>query len=758
MPWLLSAGDLEALQRKVLRATPERMLREMAKVLEALTAERPLVLALEDLHWSDPSTLDLLSLVARRTEPARLLIIGTYRPLGVIVRDHPLKTVKQELQVHNYCQELELEPLSEAQIVEYLAVRGLVGARRAVPLQLARLIHQRTEGNPLFLVSVVDDLIARGMIVQTDTNWELREEPATIESRIPDNIRHLVALQSGRLSPVEQQTLEAASVAGMEFSAASVAAALATDTEGIERLCEHLAERQHFLRRVGIEEWPDGTLAARYSFLHALYQQSWHERVSPTQLQHYHLHIGERKERAYGEGAREIAVELAIHFEQGRDYRKAVQYLQQAGGNAVQRSANVEAISHLTRGLELLKTLPDTPQRAQQELTLQVALGAPLMATKGYAAPVVEQAYARARELCQQVGETPQFFRVLHGLWAFYNVRAEVKTSYALAKQLLSVAESQQDTACLVEAHWALGSSSFLLGELTASRAHFEQMLALYNPQEHRSLTFVYGQDPVMSGLSRAAMVLWQLGYPDQALKSSQAAVSPAQEVAHPFSLVYALSCAAWCHQLRREGQSAQARAEAGIALSTEHGVPLFLAMNAIFRGWALVEQGREEEGIAQMRQGMAAWRATGAEFARTYFLALLAEASVKARQAEEGLTLLAEALAVVGKAGERFYEAELYRLRGEFILAQSSVQSLESRVKEAEACFLKAINIARKQQAKSLELRAAMSLARLWHQQGKTTEAYTLLAPVYHWFNEGFDTKDLQEAKALLEKLREAS
>jgi predicted ATPase len=330
----------------------------------------------------------------------------------------------------------------------------------------------------------------------------------------------------------------------------------------------------------------------------------------------------------------------------------------------------------------LLKTLPHTSELVQQELVLLTTLGPVLMAAKGYAAPEVERTYARALELCQQRGESPQLFQVLHGLWAFYNVRAEIKTSHALAKRLLSVAESQQDTACLVEAHWALGSSSFLLGELTVSRAHFEQMLALYSPQEHRSLTFVYGQDPEMSSLSRAAVVLWQLGYPDQALKSSQAAVSLAQEVGHPFSLVYALSCAAWCHQLRGEGQSAQTQAEAGIALSTEHGVPLFLAMNAVFRGWALVERGQEEEGIAQMRQGTAAWRATGAEFAGTYFLALLAEASAKVGQVEEGLTFLSEALAAVKRTGERFYEAELYRLKGELLLTQKSQRSKAKKQK----------------------------------------------------------------------------
>jgi predicted ATPase len=317
----------------------------------------------------------------------------------------------------------------------------------------------------------------------------------------------------------------------------------------------------------------------------------------------------------------------------------------------------------------LLKSLPDTPERIQQELDLQTTLGPVLMAAKGYAAPEVGQVYARARELCQQIGNTPQLGPVLHGLWGFYVVRTEHRTAYELEEQLLSLAESQQDTTCLIEAHWAMGATLFLFGELTAARAHVEQSLALYNLREHRSLAFVYGHDPGMSSLCFAALALWHLGYPDQALKSSQAAVSLAREVDHPFSLVYALNFTAWCHQFRREGQRAKEQAEAGIALSTEHGVPLFLAQSSIFHGRALAEQEQGEEGVAQICQGLATYRASGGECFRPYFLALLAEAYGRAGQVEEGLAVLAEALDIVNKTGERVGEAELYRLAGELTL-----------------------------------------------------------------------------------------
>ena len=760
MPALLSAVELEALQRKTQGATRERMLRELAEAVEVLTAERALVLVVEDLHWSDPSTLEWLAFVARRQERARVLVIGTYRPVEMLTDGHPLKGVTQELFAHDLGKELALSRLSEGDVTAYLALRFPEGV---LPTRLGQVLYQRTGGNPLFLASMVQELISRGVILQgQDAKWVFQGTIAELETWTPESVRHLLARQRERLLPDAQRVLEAASLTGLEFSAAAVAAALEVTAPQVEAQCGRLAEQQQFLRHTGISEWPDGTRAARYGFLHALYQEFWHERVSVGNQQQWHLRMGERQEVGYGRRANEIAVELALHFAEGREYRKAIHYLQQASETAVRRSANQEAISLLTKGLGLLKTLPPTPELVRQELGLQTTLGSVLMAAKGYSSPEAGQAYARARELCQQSGETAQLCPVLYGLWGFYVVRAEYRTSYALAEQLLSLAESQHDTPGLMAAHFALGSSSFQLGELTVGRTHWEQGLALYDLQEHRSLAFVYGQDPGVTSRSWTALALWQLGYPDQALKSIHAAVSLAQEVAHPYSLAYALTCAAWCHQLRREEQRAQEQAEAGIALSTEHGVPIFLAMSTIHRGWALAEQGQGEEGIVQLRQGLAAFRAIGASEGQTYYLALLAEAQGKAGRAEDGLSTLAEALTAVHNTGERVYEAELYRLKGQLTL-QFKVQGPKpvlslvegSKVEEeAEEYFHRAIDIARRQQAKSWELRAAMSLARLWQQQGKNAEARQLLEEIYGWFTEGFDTKDLQEAKALLDEL----
>jgi predicted ATPase len=548
----------------------------------------------------------------------------------------------------------------------------------------------------------------------------------------------------------------------------------------VETICEEIAGQGHFLEERGIAEWPDGTISGRYAFRHALYQNVLYERIAEARRVRLHRLIGEREEQAYHARAGEIAAELAVHFERGHDYHRAVQYYEQAGKNAIRRSAHVEAISLLTKGLELLKTLPDTLDRTQQELSLQVALGVSLLMIKGQSAPDVGATYARARELCQQLGNSPQVFPILFGLYRFYLARGEHQTALELADQLLPLAQQTQDLALLLGARYALASTLFYRGEFAFAREQFEQGITLYDSQYHRSLALHYGHDLGVSLLCFGAWTLWHLGYPDQALKTIQEALTLARELGHPFSLAYALTWAAFIPLLRREGQVAQARAEALSTLANEQGFAFLLTAGTINRGWALAEQGRAEEGIVHIQQGLTAARAMGARSVIPYFLSSLAEAYGKVGQVEEGLTVLAEALDLVNATGERFYEAELYRLKGELTVQQFNVQGSKFKVEksprskvqspklkntdprpptpdpqgEAEACFLKAIEIARHQQAKSLELRAATSLARLWQQQGKKEEAHEMLAAIYGWFTEGFDTKDLQEAKTLLEEL----
>jgi predicted ATPase len=489
---------------------------------------------------------------------------------------------------------------------------------------------------------------------------------------------------------------------------------------------------------------------ATYLFKHALIQDAAYQSLLRSTRQQHHQRIAQELEARFPDICETQPELLAQHYTEAGLVTQAIPYWQQAGQRAIQRSANVEAIEQLTRGLDVLKTMPDALDRTQQELDLQTMLGLALVAVKGFAAPEVARAYGRARELCQEVGEPLQLFQVLRGLWEFYDLRAEMQTARELAEQLLAQAQRVQDATLLLVAHEVLGETLLWLGEFALARTHAEQGMALYDCQQHRSLAFLYGgYDPGVHCDSFLAHALWYLGYPDQALSTSQEALTLAQESAHPHSRVFALVHAAFLQHLCRERQAARTRAEEALTLSTEQGFVFWAAYATILRGRGLVEVGQGEEAITQIRQGLAGYRATGAELECPYFVALLAEALGKMGQIEAGLTVLAEMLSAVDTNGLRFHEAELHRLKGELLMAHAP----DDRA-EAEGCFRQALVSARRQQAKSLELRAAMSLARLWQGQGKHAEARQLLAHIYDWFTEGFETADLREAKGLLEAL----
>ena len=763
MPALLSPDDIEALQRKTAGATRERMLRELTEALEVLTAERPLILWLEDLHWSDVSTLDLLSALARRHERARLLLLCSYRPIEVLTREHPLKGVKQDLQIHGQCEELALDFLSEAAVAEYLVQRfDGVALQAGRVRQLALVIHRRTDGSPLFMVNVVNDLVAQGVVVKTNGRWRIQNEIKEPTSGTPTNLSQMIEQQLARVSADERKMLEAASVAGAEFSAAAVAAGAEQSTEAVEGQCDALVRREQLLRARGTSEWPDGTIAARYGFIHALYQEVLYERLAVSRRSRLHRQIGERLEQAYGSQTDEIAAELAVHFERGRNYQRAVQYHQRAGQRASQRGANTEAVSHVTTGLQLLKTWPDTPERTRQELTLQLTLGTLSIATHGFASPEVEHAFRRARELCQETGEREHVVPALTGLTHYHAMRAEHRTARELAEELFRIAQDAQDPDLLIEAHYRQGSTLEWTGEYPAALAHLEQAIALYDPHRHRSHAFLYGNDPGVACRVHAMQILWLLGYPDQALIQAQEALALAEDFFHANSVAYGLIGMAQIRHHRREWPAGQARGEACVAFSTEFGLPYFDAQGSILLGAALAGQGQYEEGIAKMRQGLAAQRATGGQGLLQYWLTMQLEAYIATGQFEEGRTVLEEALTIRPKYGDRYWEEEVYRLNGELLLAQAGrnpeAQSGKKNAAmevEAEACFRRAIATAREQKTKSLELRAATSLARLWQQQGKEKQAHKMLAEIYNWFTEGFDTKDLQEAQGLLEELR---
>jgi predicted ATPase len=734
---------------------------QYTRVLQTLAAQRPLLLVLDDLQWADVGSISLLFHLGRRLEGSRILIVGIYRPAEVALgrpstssrerERHPLEPVVNEFQRHFGSVHIDLRQAEGERFVQQF----LDTEPNRLGPGFQEALYKHTRGHALFTVEMVRGMQERGDLVQDEAGrWV--EGPAIDWMTLPARVEGVIAERIGRLATSLQKVLQVASVEGEDFTAEVVAQVRGVDERKIVEQLSSALDRQHRLvrgqgnRRLGA----GGPRLSLYRFRHILIQRYLYHNLDEAEQVYLHEAVGQVLERLHSEQTEEAAVQLARHFEVAGLTAKAVKYLRQAGERAVRLSANEEAITHFTRALVLLETLPDTPERTEQELALQIALGVPLIATKGYAAPEVEKAYARARELCHQAyaGETPFLFPALRGLWNNYLQRAELQAAHELAEQLFSLAQNAQDPALLVEAHRALGTTLFFLGEFAQARVRVEQGIALYAPQQHRSLAFVYGADPGLVCRLYAALSLWYLGYPDQALKRMDETLSLAQELAHPHSLAFVLSFAAWLHDERQEGQAAQERAEAAITLSTEQGFPDWLAQGTIMRGWALAEQGQGEAGIAQMRQGSADWRAIGAKAGWPLILALLARAYRKVGQIEAGLNTLAEALAAVNKNGVRFYEAEIYRLKGELLLKAEGRRAEEEL--SPEACFLKAIEVAQQQEAKSLELRAVMSLCRLWQKQGKREKARQMLAEICNWFTEGFDTADLKKAKTLLEEL----
>jgi predicted ATPase len=463
-----------------------------------------------------------------------------------------------------------------------------------------------------------------------------------------------------------------------------------------------------------------------------------------------HERTGRAIEELYRGALDEHYAELAHHYGRTDNTPKAVEYLRLAGEQAVGRSAYAEAIGQLSRGVELVETLPETRERARQELLLQLALGPALIATRGYGTPEAEQAYARARDLCEQVGEATQLFRPLLGLFTIQQARADHDRAGELAEELLRLARGTRDPAQLSNAHLAIGVTCHWHGELSQAREHVEAAIERYDPQDYRAYEYSYtAGDPGVVALVYLSWTLWMLGYPDQALRKSREALPLARELSHPFSQSYALFGAGYVHQRRGESQAALEEAEALIALSSEHGFLQLVGIGTFQRAVALVERGQLQEGIAGMRAVLEALRAAGTWVGSPDLLTNLAEAHRKAGQAEEGLALVVAALEFVAKTGERVGETEVHRIKGELLLAREP-----SDHAGAVASFREALDVARRQSAKSFELRAATSLARLWQRQGREREARELLAPVYDWFTEGFDTRDLKDAKALLEEL----
>jgi len=740
---------------------------------------RPLVLACEDLHWADPTSLELLQQLLSLTDRVPLLLLcvlrpershGCWRIIETAARDYP----------HRHT-DLRLGPLSGAEsevlVGNLLSLSCARDATRCVedlPEQLRSGVLDRAEGNPFFVEEILRSLIDGGIIGHDEAAGRWYATRDLVDIPIPDTLHGALSARIDRLEPETKRVLQLASVVGRIFSypvlfaiakgsplpkgraSCSAARGSARDGgEGADALDTHLLAHLVTLERAQLVRERARLPEREYIFKHHLIQEAAYNGLLKRERRVYHRQVAEALERLYPERIEERVELLAHHWEQAGKAEKAIHYLHQAGDKAVQQSAYQEGRAHLTRGLALLMTQPDTPERAERELGLQLSLamawwgGAPaeLMILEG------TRAFTRARELCLQTGKTSQLSRILGMLAMLQYVRADHKRARQLGEEALDLAQRAEDPLLIAMGHWHLGPPLFALGEYTTARAHLAQTIASYEPQHHHAHLVLHGSDAGLGALAYDALCLWCLGYPDQASQRSQEALARARELGHPWSLLDPL-CYGGCllNQISRDAQALKDHTEALMRLASET-VPTLSAMGLRFRGEALVMLGQVQEGMAQLREGIAAFQPIDVRLTVTGALGSMAEAQAKAGQPQEGLTTLAEAFELMEKTGERLWEAELHRIRAELLLMRGDKDKAEARL-QAESCFQHAIEVARRQQAKSWELRATTSLARLWQKQGRVDEARQRLAEIYGWFTEGFGTADLQEAKALLEEL----
>ena len=680
----------------------------------------PLLIAVEDLHWVDPTSEECLASLVEAMGTAPILLVTTYRP-----------GFRPPWAGQSNVIQLPLLPLS---LTESLGLVHGVLDPGAVSDKVVSRILARAEGNPLFLEELSRATLERSAGRSSD------HVPATIEE--------VIGIRIDRLRPRARQLLRTAAVIGREVPMSLLRLVSQLPDEALQESLEHL-QRADFLYHTARAPSESG-----YTFRHGLFQEVAYAGLAAGDRRALHIRALESIERVYADSLGEQIESCARHALAGEARERAVSYSYQAGQKARARSAPAEANNHLRKGLDLLQTLPETLERDRQELDLQTAVGQILLATKGYGAPEVERSYTRALELCQRVGDTGQLASVLTGQWVFHLLRAEYQTTWAIAERLLTLAEAGRRSEFLLEAHVALGMTAIFLGEFVAARHHLELALTFYDSESRRP--FFYDTDLGVSSLAYLAWALWFLGYPDQALRRSSEglALARSRERSATLSVAQALGLVASIHQVRGDARAALEFAEQTIAYSAERGFPYWVALGRITRSWALGEGGERKTGIAQIRESLDSYRATGATLGLTRYLTMLADMHRKDGQAADSLSLLTEAAALVQDTGERYHEAEIHRLQGEVALLGSGPDSARA----AELFFERALDVARRQSAKSWELRAVISLARLWRDQGKIAEARALLAPVYSWFTEGMDTADPSEARALLEELARPS
>jgi class 3 adenylate cyclase/predicted ATPase len=686
--------------------------------LQILSRRRPVLVVYEDIHWIDPSSRELLDMTVERVASLPVLLIITFRP-----------EFQPPWAGQAHVSTLTLSRLGRR---EGVALVERVAGNNVLSNEIVAEIVERTDGIPLYveeLTKAVLDEAATGPV-----------STAPLRVAVPATLHASLMARLDRLGPAARQTAQVGAAIGREFSYELMTAVAERSDDALRAGLDQLVDAGLIFRRGSL---PDAT----FLFKHALVQDAAYGSLLKSRRQHLHGRIARMLEERLPDQASVHPELVASHYAQAGVADQAIDYWDKAGRLAVERSAMAEAVVHFGKAIHLLASRPESEQRRARELALQLALAGALMAVKGWASSQAGDAYARARELCREAPEGSELAIALGGAFSFLLNRGDIRAAHELADELIALSERRSDRVTKLLAYRCLGTSELFRAEFSRALHHLRQAVAYYDQAEHRPPTLT-PYDIRVACESFAAWTLLLLGYADEALAQSRHALACARELLQPYTLAFALHVNCIFHQLSGDGLELEERSQELVALATEQGYPHLVGTGTCFRGWATLALGGPiVEAINELRRGLAAKRATGADIKLPYYFGLLAEAHRRMGQPSEGLTLLSEALELIERTDERWFEAELCRLRGEVLRAKEDPEG-------AELWFSRSLAKAQAQNAKLWELRASCSLALLWSDQGKRAEARELLAPVYSFFTEGFATPDLKEAKTLLEEL----
>ncbi|MDJ0947887.1 MAG: adenylate/guanylate cyclase domain-containing protein [Alphaproteobacteria bacterium] len=709
----------------------KKTLETILRVLEAMAEQHPVLAVVDDAQWIDPTTVELLSLLIEQLRYSRILVLITFRPdFAAPWGDHAHMTA------------LTINRLSR---LETATVIREVAGGKDLPSKLLSEIVFKTDGVPLFIEEYTKTVLEKDQLHDEGDRYTLRGPLPSDE--IPTTLKESLMARLDRLSRVKvKEVAQLAATLGRTFSEDMLAAVSALPEEELDKALTSLVDAG----LIYVRGLPPHQIC---EFKHALVRDEAYNSLLLETRQKYHNKIANALQDRFPEMVENQPELVAHHFTEAGLNETAIDYWQRAGEQASKRSANLEAVAHLSKGLELIRALGRTPNcdRARldrKELDMRIALNGPVIAAKGYSAPELAGNSERELELFQQIGETSQIFPVMYANWVFHITTGKLNQGYEQAQDFLSVAERHEDKVAAMVGHRLLGPASFIIGKFVSAREHLEHAIELYDSDEHRGLTVLYGQDVKAASLCYLALTLWHLGYPEQALDRGREALAQAEATAHAHTLGNALGhVGAFLRLLSREAALAKEYAEKALNFGDEHDLPVWAAAGRFYKGWALAQEGSIDDGIDLMQQGMAGLEAINFVYWRPLILACMAEAHGKLGNHARALELLNEAQDIVDAGGERWFESEIHRLKGE------QHQALPGDT-DAERCYRQALEIARGQKARSYELRASVSLAGLWLREGKVDEARECLAPVRGWFTEGLDTPDLKDAKAVLDEL----